>query len=102
MPPSYQHGPGDSGETPCPVCRIHQALDALEVTHAGMVGDPKRWSPEALANKLAPLCLFSDLQSINSKALQLLEYLIDIAEKTQGAEVWRALFSQVMRSLKDT
>ncbi len=33
---------------------------------------------------------------------ELLEYLITVAQKTEGAEVWRALFAEMLRAIKLT
>jgi hypothetical protein len=69
--------------------------------------------PVVLASAMCPQCslalpsrllhrslkqLFNGDQTTMT-ALQLIDYLISVAEKTEGAEVWRALFAEIRKNL---
>lgn len=73
-------------------CFIH-----LRLHYAGRDNNPRRWSASDLITDLAPVLLS---QLGEKRAVVDLDYLIGVAQNTQGAEVWRALFAEMRRSVK--
>lgn len=45
--------------------------------------------------------LYPGLNESDNSKVNLLDYLILVAQSTQGAEVWRALFAEIRKSIMD-
>lgn len=105
--PAFNHSREDGPHNPCIHCAkmlITNALREMGVTGASNSADRQRWSVTDLATDLSPKLLWLQNEKLSKADIadakaELLDYLLRVAVRTDGSEVWRALFAEMRSNL---